>query len=406
MLKEYIENYLSKDKSRSNKSNLIKLLILDNQKFEEIDSFIPFGTFKQKLYHFINGIKEIPYCLMCKSNVNWVEKDFCYRETCSSKCSGKLNLYRSSPKDPSHPILSTKEEYYEYFISNKIKIIESSIEKYYPELVPLISIIKFTDDFNQKVYCYLKDIKQKPLCKNCGLNEVEFDTFSKGYHDYCSIKCSSNSKEKKNKITETNRRKYGVDNIGEVTRSKALETMSERYGSHISLTDQYKEKTKNTNINRYGDGNYFKTDDFKAKSKDYFVKNFGVDSPMKVKENVDKALKTRKENGHIFKWSTDEIKFYERYRQKVTYLSEKSYRDHINEVNPNDYNRGHLTYHLDHIYPVILGFMNNIDAELISDYKNLQILPHNENRSKSDNTDMTVDDFYRLINLSKNQFTS
>ena len=51
-MREYIENYLKIDTSRSNKSNLIKLLISDEQKSNEINNFISFGTFKQKLYHY------------------------------------------------------------------------------------------------------------------------------------------------------------------------------------------------------------------------------------------------------------------------------------------------------------------------------------------------------------------
>jgi hypothetical protein len=48
-----IKNYLNLDKSRSSKFNLIKLLISDNSKFEEINNFILFGTFKQKLFHYL-----------------------------------------------------------------------------------------------------------------------------------------------------------------------------------------------------------------------------------------------------------------------------------------------------------------------------------------------------------------
>ena len=129
MLINFINNYLEKDTSRSNKSNLIKLLISDEEKFNEINSFVNFGSFKQRLYHFINNLKDQPTCLICNGAVNWVEKDFHYRETCSSKCSGKLNLFRKSDKKTNHPILSTKDEYYNYFCLNKLKITKSSICK-------------------------------------------------------------------------------------------------------------------------------------------------------------------------------------------------------------------------------------------------------------------------------------
>jgi len=182
--------------------------------------------------------------------------------------------------------------------------------------------------------------------------------------------------------------------------------MLEKYGSHISATDQYKEKLRTTSIKKYGVDHPFKSDIIKSKIKNKNIEVYGVDNVMKLSSTVEKGLRTKEERGIVFKWSEEELKSFEVYRKKVTYYSNKNYMENINTINPENKTRGHLTYHLDHIYPVILGFVNNIDAELISDYKNLQILPHNENRSKSDNTDMTVDDFYRLINLSKNQFTS
>jgi len=395
-MREYIENYLKIDTSRSNKSNLIKLLISDEQKSNEINNFISFGTFKQKLYHYLNNEKKKPSCLICKGNVNWNEKDFCYRETCSSKCSGKLNLFRKSNKEISHPILKTKEEYYNHFISGRIKVTESSISKYYPEIVDSIKYINFVDDFNQKVYCYLKTIDQRPTCKNCS-SEVKFDTFSKGYHDFCSIKCSSNSDIKKESIRKTVNIKYGVNNIGEVTRDKALDTMVKKYGSHISLTEQFKSKFRNTSLKNYGVDHPLKSEVVISKNKETISNRYGFDNVMKNPEIVSKGIQTKKEKGLIFKWSDEELKSYEKYRKKVTYLSEKSYLKNIEVINPERLNRGHLTNHLDHIYPVILGFINNIDAELISNYKNLQLLPHLENRSKGERTDMSIEDFYALI---------
>lgn len=394
----FITEYLEKDKSRSNKSNLIKLLVSDKQKFSEIDNFVHFGTFKQKLFHFITDTTETPKCLICNKEVNWVENDFKYRETCSSRCSGKLNLYRKSSKTVEHPKLSTKDEYYDYFKSNKIKITISSISKYYPEILEQVEGLDFVDDFNQKVFCYLKDLKEIPKCKNCNENKVPFENFSKGYRDFCSVVCSSNSTEKKERIRQTNIEKYGVENPSLVTRDKALETMNERYGSHISKTDIFRKKLKKASLDKYGVEYPFQSDEVKKKIVKTMLNRHGYQNPLKSPEILKKSLETRQKNGFIFKWSEEELSRYENYRRKVTYLSEKSYQNHKSEINPDNLERGHTTFHLDHIYPVILGFINKIEAELISHPKNLQILPHKENRIKNDRTDMTVDDFFDLIN--------
>jgi hypothetical protein len=240
MLKNFISSYLEKDQSRSNKSNLIKLLTQDPKKAHEINSFVDFGDFKQRLYHYMNDIKEKPKCLICSGEVTWVDRLFMYRETCSSKCSGKLNLYRSNPKKIEHPEFTTLQEHYDYFCQNKLKITESSLSKYYPEILEAAQSIDFVEDLNVKVYCFLKGILEVPLCKNCNQKKCDFDTFSKGFHEFCSVKCSSNSEQKKSKIKETVRQKWGVDNVGEVTREKAMSTMIEKYGSHISQTKEYK----------------------------------------------------------------------------------------------------------------------------------------------------------------------
>lgn len=397
MLRDFIKSYLEKDKSRSNKSNLLKLLISDKPKFDEINNFINFeSTFRQKFYHYLNDIKHKPKCFVCGADVLWVEALSSYRETCSSKCSGSLAKYRRTSKVVSHPSLSTKEEYYNYFSSNKMKVMESSISNYYPELLPHVQEISFVDDFNQKVYCYLKGLKARPVCKICSA-EVQFETFSKGFHDYCSTKCSSNSEIKKEAIKSTVRSKYGVDNIGEVTREKALETMIQKYGEHISKTEQFKKKFRDTSLERFGVEHPFKSKEVLIKIKKIYNERFGVDNPMMLTKTIQKGLQTKKDKGLIYKWSEEELKNYERYRQKVTYLSEKTYLKHIDDINPERLQRGHLTFHLDHIYPVILGFINGVDAELIADARNLQILPHDENRNKSSKTEMTLEDFYNLI---------
>jgi hypothetical protein len=398
MLKNFISNYLQKDQSRSNKSNLIKLLTQDTKKAHEINSFVDFGDFKQRLYHYMNDIKEKPKCLICGGEVTWVDRLFMYRETCSSKCSGKLNLYRSNPKKVEHPEFTTLQEHYDYFCKNKLKITESSLSKYYPKILESAQSIDFVEDLNVKVYCFLKGISSVPICKNCNHNTCEFDTFSKGFHEYCSVKCSSNSEQKKSKIKETVRQKWGVDNVGEVTREKAMSTMVEKYGSHISQTKEYKENMKDIMTSKFDVEHYFQSDDFKEKSKSYFYETYGVEHNMQIPENIQKGLQTKKEKGLIFKWTKQQVKSFEEYRRQVTYLSEKSYETNIDKINPNRYERGHLTYHLDHIYPVILGFINGVSAEDISHWRNLQIIPHLENRSKGAKTELTLEEFQSKIN--------
>ena len=390
--------HFKNDKSRSSLSNLIKKIKLDKELFNFIDDYLEFGTFKQKVYHYIykKGSDEL-ICPVCSINkINWVDRNNCYRSVCSTKCSGKLNKVRNSDKKIYiNPELSTKNDFINFFLSNNRKLTESNLIKIYPDLVSEVNKLNFrTKSYSEKVYFYLYDLRTRPVCEHCNYNFVEFDTFSKGYHTYCSVKCSSNSIEKKTNIENTCLEKYGVKNIGEVTREKAVETMIERYGSHISKTEQYKKKFKETSIKNYGVEHPFKSDVVIKLIKDTCYNRYG---DVYIKHRTDKMLKTKKESGLIYKWTDNELKDISNYRSAVSYYTEKSYIENKYILNPNDLERGMYTNHLDHIYPVIEVWKNNIPPKLISDYKNLRLISSFDNLSKCDRTDMLLEDFYDLI---------
>ncbi len=83
------------------------------------------------------------------------------------------------------------------------------------------------------------------------------------------------------------------------------------------------------------------------------------------------------------KLSTEELLDFKKYRNRLKVLTEKTYLDNIDEINPNGYTRGVAgidgAYHLDHIIPARFGFENNIPPEVLAEKENLQILPWREN---------------------------
>lgn len=402
-LYKFIENHKKEDRTRSSFSNLVKKIKLENELFYFVENYLEFGTFKQKLYHIINKLpKSKIICDVCNErHLNWVENSNTYRTTCSIKCAGKLTGKKNKPKRESHPKLSKKEEFKEYFKLNKIKLTESNIKKVYPELFSEIkNEIKFeTDKFSEKVYFFLNDLKSRPICNHCNYNVVKFDTFINGYHDYCSVKCSSNSKDKKEKIEKTCLYKYGVKNIGEVTRDKASNTMLKKYGvDNFSKTEEFKSKYKETCLEKYGEEHIFKTGSFKEKTREFFKKNYGEDWSTKNKEIVERGLKTKKQKGIIYKWSDNELKDIQSYRRSVSYYTEKTYEEYKDIINPNGLDRGIRSNHIDHIFPVIEGWKNRIDPKVISNYKNLRLIDSYDNLSKGERTNISVDEFYEMIN--------
>lgn len=77
---------------------------------------------------------------------------------------------------------------------------------------------------------------------------------------------------------------------------------------------------------------------------------------------------------------TDKEKYYKEVI-RITRLQNIKILEHYEKQSkaPNEH-----AYHLDHIYPIIKGFENNIPPEIIGDISNLRFIPWKENLYKSD----------------------
>ena len=303
----------------------------------------------------------------------------------------------------------SKEEYYKFFIEkgSKSPILDAKgIKKFDPELhdkVYEFETLYYSGEnmrFSELLLCYLKDIIKHPICFNCGLNEPIFKQFHSGYRTYCSVKCSSNSTEKKTSIEDTNLEKYGHKNAahGLGVQERILETNLERYGAiHPSQSDIVKERIKETNIEKYGVEWTFQSELVKDKIKETNLERYGFESAMQNDIVKNKVTQTSKENGHIYKWDDEELKDLETYRKKARYYTDITYKEHFEYINPNNLTRGRYDYDLDHIYPLIEGWKNGIDAKDIAHKDNLQMLGYIENRQKGNRNYMTKEEFYIRI---------
>jgi len=108
--------------------------------------------------------------------------------------------------------------------------------------------------FLEKLFIFYKG---HALCY-CG-HKPKFINFKKGYLKYCSIKCSSNNKEVREKYKKTCINKYGVDNVSKsdsIKNSKEI-TNLKRHGVKTFLQT----KMVNEIINeKYGVDNVFELD--------------------------------------------------------------------------------------------------------------------------------------------------
>lgn len=130
------------------------------------------------------------------------------------------------------------------------------------------------------LYCFKNNINQHPICAHPDCEEKVFVTKSNTFSKCCCVKHSQ-------EITFLE--KYGVTNP--------------------MHSDTVKEKLKNTNMEKFGVDNYFKTKQMhellksnnpmhsmksKEKLKRTCVERFGVDNPLKNQQIADKVSKTHK----------------------------------------------------------------------------------------------------------------
>ena len=108
--------------------------------------------------------------------------------------------------------------------------------------------------YQQYFYNLIHSLRYVPNCVVCG-KPCRFISISKGYYDTCGIKCANNKPEKHEKTRNTNLVKYGVKNVfmNENIKAKSKKTIQAKYGvDNVSRLRYIREKAENTMVERYG----------------------------------------------------------------------------------------------------------------------------------------------------------
>ena len=189
------------------------------------------------------------------------------------------------------------------------------INKNYPD--EYMKILEYPGlKFSEKLYNYLYDCP-KHICPTCG-KETPFRTIKYGYFEFCCVECSYKSKSRLNKIKNTIKERYGVENVSqnEIIKQKKKETITKNYGGigwaskelsdrsnqtikerygveNVSQNEIIKQKKKETTIKNYG-GVGFQIESIKQKANDKLIKKYGVSSVWKLEEYREKSKNTRK----------------------------------------------------------------------------------------------------------------
>lgn len=163
--------------------------------------------------------------------------------------------------------------------------------------------------FPEKLYWYYHDIDKHPLCPQCG-KLLKFKSLFQGYQQFCSYKCSANSREKIERCKKTCEVKYGgigfasrqlskkcrdtlLSKYGVITplankniHEKKMNTTRLRYGRNHRLQDpEYSDiihaKMRDSIESKYGPNGIFGNPSIRQKIIDTFNDRYGVDNPMK-----------------------------------------------------------------------------------------------------------------------------
>lgn len=168
--------------------------------------------------------------------------------------------------------------------------------------------------FKEKVYLYIHDLNNKPICKNKNCStHTKFVNKTLGYLDYCSNKCQSSSDEIMNKRKNTNIERYGFEHA--IYNKEKMD----KFNSKVKNRD----KEKQIEINN--------------KRKKTNLENFGYDNPNKNPKFLEKRVQSFKEN--IEQWKAkynktiniiNEIK-YQKYEKNTKYIN-SSLKDNVKNL--------------------------------------------------------------------------
>ena len=176
--------------------------------------------------------------------------------------------------------------------------IKKFFEKY-PQKQEIFKAIYKQNYSDFKYYTFIRFClsgKIDSFCTICGkqLNQSQI----KNNNTHCSKQCVQQDKSIREKIEESNFKKYGCKYTfcAESVKKKIRQTNLERYGcQYASQNSQIVQKTKQTNLERYGHTCALLNDQVKQKTKQTNLERYGVENVFQNQQIKDKIKQTNLE---------------------------------------------------------------------------------------------------------------
>ena len=165
---------------------------------------------------------------------------------------------------------------------------------------------------------------------------------------------------------------------------KGFLTNMEKYGGKTPANSAaVREKMIATTVERYGVTNASSSATVKEKRKQVMIERYGVENPSYIDEVKEKISESK-----IQYWK----EVYQGKDFSVEGLTRKQYADRAHQYAETQYQRNkHIIdpegkrgkhWHVDHIYSVTDGFLNEVPINIISDISNLRLISDLENYRK------------------------
>ncbi len=159
----------------------------------------------------------------------------------------------------------------------------------------------------------------------------------------------------------------------------------------ISNTIKYKNSllTEEELKEKYGWLNKLSPEERSARSKEMVEKS--ILKWWKEASEEEKQKLIEKRGNSLRRYDYSDITSWENYRRLVRLETEKTYKKFKSYINPLNIKRS-KSVHLDHIYSVIQGFVDDVPIDIICSPLNLQIVTSYENLTKQSKCNITLDE--------------
>ena len=177
---------------------------------------------------------------------------------------------------------------------------------------------------------------------------------------------------------------------------KGYKTNEERYGGKTPASSPtVKQKMSKTTEDRYGVTNVSSLPAVKEKKKQQSLNRYGVDNVSKsdeVKTVISVKAKERWKELYKNKDFGPEGLTRKQYSDRANRYADTQYQRHADMLDPARKRGKH--WHIDHIFSVTDGFLNDVPINIISDISNLRLLADTENYAKHKKSEKTLNQLY------------